>query len=198
MALILVVVAITAVYFGKRAKNERFPGFTQVLEAPGSHRLWTVPSQKIEMVLLDAGSFAMGAENGNPNEKPVTQVTITKPFWMARTAVTQRQWKSVMKTSVAEQMAKAKEKSDTLAARMANMTLALDGEGGDYPMYYVSWTEATEFCRKLSERRTSGWKIAGRLHLRPSDRSAKGIRVPSGNQWRLPRRFGHAGMVRDE
>jgi formylglycine-generating enzyme required for sulfatase activity len=44
----------------------------------------------------------------------------------------------------------------------------LDGEGDDYPMYYVSWDDAMEFCARLTEQE----RVAGRL--------------PDGYAYRLP------------
>ena len=44
----------------------------------------------------------------------------------------------------------------------------LYGEGDDYPMYWVNWGEATEFCQKLTELE----RVAGRL--------------PPGQEYRLP------------
>ena len=49
-----------------------------------------------EMVVIPRGSFEMGAGDGDENERPVHRVTFSKPFAMARTEVTQKQWKAVM------------------------------------------------------------------------------------------------------
>jgi formylglycine-generating enzyme required for sulfatase activity len=51
---------------------------------------------KLELVLIPAGSFMMGDEKGNDNEKPVHKVTITKPFYLGKYEVTQEQWEAVM------------------------------------------------------------------------------------------------------
>jgi formylglycine-generating enzyme required for sulfatase activity len=50
----------------------------------------------IEFVLIPAGSFMMGSTNGDANEKPVHQVTISQAFYMGKYEVTQAQWQSVM------------------------------------------------------------------------------------------------------
>jgi len=52
----------------------------------------------IEFVLISAGSFSMGSEDGN-DQRPVHTVTITKPFYMGKYEVTQGQWKAVMGNS---------------------------------------------------------------------------------------------------
>ena len=50
----------------------------------------------IELVSIPAGSFMMGDERGEKDEKPVHKVTITKPFYVGRFAVTQEEWQAVM------------------------------------------------------------------------------------------------------
>ncbi|MEY3021095.1 MAG: hypothetical protein RIS86_291, partial [Planctomycetota bacterium] len=55
----------------------------------------------IEMVLIPPGTYDMGCSASNlwgcdNNENPVHPVTITQPFYMSRTEVTQAQWTVVM------------------------------------------------------------------------------------------------------
>jgi serine/threonine-protein kinase len=50
----------------------------------------------IEFVLVSPGSFMMGAENGDTDEKPAHRVTISKDFYLGKYEVTQAQWQQVM------------------------------------------------------------------------------------------------------
>ncbi|MFT5407510.1 MAG: sulfatase activating formylglycine-generating enzyme [Verrucomicrobiales bacterium] len=50
----------------------------------------------LEMVLIPAGTFTMGAARGDRDEYPQHQVRITKPFYMSKYEVTQEQWVAVM------------------------------------------------------------------------------------------------------
>ena len=50
----------------------------------------------MEFVLIPAGSFLMGSNTGDTDEKPVHQVAITKPFYMGKYEVTQEQWQALM------------------------------------------------------------------------------------------------------
>ena len=50
----------------------------------------------LEMVLIPAGSFTMGAARGDRDEYPPHKVNITKPFYMAKYELTQDQWSAVM------------------------------------------------------------------------------------------------------
>lgn len=90
--------------------------------------------------LIPAGSFLMGFIGGGRFELPVHKVEITKSFYIGVCEVTQEQWKSVMGTTVEQQRNKAFK------------SLPLSGEGSKYPIYYVSWEEANEFCRTLSKK----------------------------------------------
>jgi formylglycine-generating enzyme required for sulfatase activity len=48
---------------------------------------------------IPAGTFAMGSTTGELDEQPVRQVTISAPFLMQKTEVTQAQWRQVMGTN---------------------------------------------------------------------------------------------------
>src|SRR5688572_23155897 len=51
---------------------------------------------KMDFVLIPAGTFMMGAEDSRADEKPVTKVIITRPFYFGKYEVTQEQWQAVM------------------------------------------------------------------------------------------------------
>jgi len=86
----------------------------------------TVVAQQVEPQLGSPDS-----EKGRDDDETQHQVTLTKPFYMGRTEVTQGQWKKVSRTEPwkAEQYVL---------------------EGDDNPAVYVSWDDAVEFCEKLS------------------------------------------------
>ena len=60
-------------------------------------------------------------------------------FYIGMLEVTQSQWEKVVGTNIYSQQYKVG------ASRTC-------GVGSDYPMYYVSWEEAMEFCRLLSNK----------------------------------------------
>ena len=63
-------------------------GDTMVITLPGG--------AEMEMIYVAPGSFMMGSEDGEDDEKPVRKVTLTKGFWLGKYEVTQAQWQSVM------------------------------------------------------------------------------------------------------
>ncbi len=98
----------------------------------------------MKLKLIPPGSFMMGSPDSEPSrdedEGPQHKVTLTRAFYMGLTEVTQSQWKAVMGTDVRQQRDKAHPEWD------------LHGFGPRHPMYYVSWEEAQEFCKKLSTK----------------------------------------------
>lgn len=112
---------------------------------------WDRNSLKMKFCWCPAGSFLMGSpvdERGRDekNENQV-QVELTKGFWLGMHEVTQNEWRSVMESHPWREKTGVK-------------------EGVMYPAAYVSWNEATEFCRALTIReRQSGrlpnnWEFA--------------------------------------
>jgi len=50
----------------------------------------------LDMVLIPAGSFTMGDDSGDSDERPAHRVAISKPFYLGKYEVTQEQWEAVM------------------------------------------------------------------------------------------------------
>ena len=80
----------------------------------------------MEFVLIPPGPFKMGSDRGDPDERPVHDVTISKQFYMGKYEVTQGQWQAVMGT---------------------NPSLF---PGDKRPVDQVSWDDAQAFIRKLN------------------------------------------------
>ncbi|MFA4987748.1 MAG: SUMF1/EgtB/PvdO family nonheme iron enzyme, partial [Candidatus Brocadiia bacterium] len=79
------------------------------------------------LVPIKPGAFMMGSNMGDENEKPVHRVNITRAFYMSTTKVTQSQYRAVMNECPE------------------------DYKGDDTPVVVVTWLEAVELCRKLTE-----------------------------------------------
>lgn len=95
----------------------------------------------MELAWCPPGTFTMGSDNRGNDEKPAHLVTITRGFWMARTPVTEAQWKAVMGTTLLKQMYK----------EMPSWVKPTIWRGRRYPMNYVNWEEANAFCAKAGK-----------------------------------------------
>ena len=103
------------------------------------------PGVTMELLLIRPGKFMMGSpdsEEGRAgDEGPQHEVTISQPFYMAATEVTQEQYEAVMGTNPSH------------------------FKGATNPVETVTWNDATEFCRRLSEK------------------TAKAVRLPTEAEW---------------
>ena len=93
---------------------------------------------------IPAGTFTMGgstgAWRGRQDGEHQHKVTITKPFYMQTTEVTQGQWKRLM----ASEPWKGKQYVK---------------EGANYAATYVSWNDAVAYCKKLSEKESKTYRL---------------------------------------
>ena len=89
-----------------------------------------------EMVVIPAGSFDMGSNN-DPREMPVHRVTISQPFAMGKTEVTQGLWKAIMDD---------------------NPSKYIDC-GDNCPVEQVSWKDTQEFIQKLNAKTGQQYRL---------------------------------------
>ena len=146
-------------------------------------------------VLVSAGTFNMGSNSGQENNKPVHEVTITKPFYMGKYEVTQAEYESVIGTNPSNYQ--------------GNENLSAEGEVQENrPVESVSWYDVIVYCNKrsLAEDLTPCYTI--KESVNPSDWgnvptsvnvswntvkcdfSANGYRLPTEAEWEYAARAG--------
>ena len=92
----------------------------------------------LEMVLIPAGKFVMGSpasEKGRADFETQYEVTLTKPFYMGKYAVTQEQWQSVMGNNPSRD------------------------KGHKLPVTNLSWEDCQEFIKKLNAKTDGGYRL---------------------------------------
>ncbi|MBM3327433.1 MAG: formylglycine-generating enzyme family protein [Calditrichaeota bacterium] len=85
------------------------------------------PLPEMTFVLIPGGSFLMGSNDGDSDEKPVHRVEV-KAFYIMTTEVTQRMWQAIMGDNPSY------------------------FKGDDLPVECVSWNDCQEFIKKLNQR----------------------------------------------
>jgi formylglycine-generating enzyme required for sulfatase activity len=124
-------------------------GGPEVVELPRANN-----SLDMEFVEVPAGVFTMGSPEGESggqrgDDEGAHEVEITRPYWLGAHEVTREQFARVMGFNPSWSG------SDKRRGR------------SDLPAEDVSWEEAAEFCRRLSERPEE--KEAGRSYRLPTE-----------------------------
>ncbi|MDR3228884.1 MAG: formylglycine-generating enzyme family protein [Puniceicoccales bacterium] len=105
----------------------------------------------LEMRHIPAGAFAMGSPADEPErskDETCRRVTLSKAFYLGKTAVTQGQWKMLM----------------------GNNPSSFADLGDSAPVENVSWDDAMEFCKKLTDiGRAAGGLPDGYIYTLPTE-----------------------------
>jgi formylglycine-generating enzyme required for sulfatase activity len=108
----------------------------------------------MKLLHIPKGTFTMGSpieEEGADNDEEQHQVTISKDYCLGVTEVTQGQYEKVMGTNPSHFQKRVIRKSDSSM----------------HPVERVSWEDAVEFCKKLSDLPEE--KKAGRVYRLPTE-----------------------------
>jgi formylglycine-generating enzyme required for sulfatase activity len=101
----------------------------------------------LEMVQIPGGSFMMGAlkseKDSRNNERPQHKVTVPA-FFMGKYPITQAQWKEVASLPQINRELK---------------TDPSDFKGDNRPVESVSWSDAVEFCQRLSQHTKREYRL---------------------------------------
>ena len=118
-----------------------------------------------DFVFVEGGTFQMGSNDGQNNEKPVHTVTVSS-FYMCEHEVTQEEWRAVMKSDPSY------------------------FKGDKRPVEQISWYQAIEYCnaRSSAEKLTECYRSSGGVYY--CDFSANGYRLPTEAEWEFAAKGG--------
>jgi len=116
----------------------------QSLGSPTEVSLDVANGLTMDFVLIPPGEFVMGDPDGAPDERDAARVRIEKPFYMSRHEVTNALFAALVAPG-------------HFSGHVAWRSIDWRGEGyslyaPDQPVVRVSWLEAVEFCRRLTEK----------------------------------------------
>ena len=159
--------AVSSPVFGAEGANARE---VKPVASAASSRDRVIADLGLELVWVEPGTFTMGSDLDEPlrnkAEGPRMRVTLSKGFWLGKTEVTQAQYETVAGTNPS----------------------TFKAVGPNAPVEQVSWIDATEFCRKLTERE----RAAGRLP------EGYAYTLPTEAQWEYASRAGTTGSYPGE
>lgn len=127
------------------------------------------------MALVGPGTFVMGSEEGEPDERPAHEVTLTRAIYVAVHAVTNDDY--------------------ALYCRASGLPVPRerwDGAGDD-PVMGVDWYDAVGYCNWLSELHGLAPCYTGAGTATACDFDAGGYRLPTEAEWEWAARGGPAG-----
>lgn len=156
----------------KKKEPEAPKADATVAKVEGVGEAFTVGGVEFLMVLVEHGSFVMGAHKKQTQpyiqERPAHEVTLTKDFYIGETEVTQELWKEVMGNNP-----------------------SYDSGNKQFPVEQITWDDAQEFCRQLSARTgrnfrlptTAEWEFAARGGNASKDYIYSGSDVATDVAW---------------
>ena len=127
------------------------------------------PPDPENMVLIPGGTFQMGSNDGDSDEKPPHSVTLGS-FYMGKYEVTLRQFKEFIDASGyktdAEKDGGSYVWNGSSWDKKAGVYWKHDAEGNlrpsaeyNHPVIHVSWNDATEYCKWLSQKRGKSYRL---------------------------------------
>jgi len=99
----------------------------------------------IELVRVPSGQFVMGSADGCADERPLTKVSIEKSFWIGRFEITNEQYSQF---DVSHDSRYEHKGSWSFSERHLGWPLNRPKQ----PVVRVSWADAMDFCKWLSEK----------------------------------------------
>jgi len=138
------------------------------------------------MVFVESGTFQMGSENGNIDEKPIHEVTLSD-FFIGKFQVTQKEYSEIMGVNPSYFKDEIIIKGGFLGFGKEIEEL----DKLDSPVENVTWYDAVEFCNKKSEKEGLEKCYSGSGETIKCDFTKNGYRLPTEAEWEYAARGGN-------
>lgn len=153
---------VAAQLSGNQASPRSEPSQTKVPARAGSNEL-------PEMVFIKGGTFQMGSNDGEADEKPVHTVTVND-FWMGKYEVTVAQFEKFITETGYQTDADKGDGSyfwtGSTWEKRAGVNWRCDAQGSvrrsgelNHPVIHVSWNDAAEYCLWLSRKTGKSYRL---------------------------------------
>lgn len=145
-----------------------------------------------KMILIPPGEFLMGAPDtdtdATPQEKPQHRVTLTKPFAISATEVTNGQFRQFIEATKyvtqAESDGQGAFEINPKVRRPANIWNSSEitkRSGDEHPVRCVSWEDARKFCEWLSQAEGRVYRLPTEAEWEFACRAGTATRYSFGN-----------------
>ena len=144
---------------------------------------------KMEFVLVPAGEFSMGTDDGEPADKPAHKVRISQPYYVGKYHVTVSQFRAFADATgyqtVAEKSGGAAAVKDGKWQGVPGTTWRTPGykQEDNYPVVVVTWDDAQEFCKWATTVARRPVQLPTEAEWEYAARGPRSSRYPWGDKW---------------
>lgn len=170
--------------------RERYEAIEKVLAPAPTLTLNLGGGVNMEMVLVKAGEFNMGSNDGPGDEKPVHKVRISKPYYIGKFHLTVAQFRASADAT----------KYQTEAEKGGNKGLTFKGgkwqevsdvnwrspafkQEHNHPVILVTWHDAQDFCKWASKATGRTVRLPTEAEWEYAARGPQSPKYPWGDKW---------------
>jgi formylglycine-generating enzyme required for sulfatase activity len=169
--------------------KERYEAIEPVSGAPKELMLDLGGDVKMELVLVKAGEFDMGSNDGEENEKPVHKVKISQPYYIGKYDVTVAQFRAFVDAAkfqtIAEKQNKGWTVKDGTWQEVSGVNWRNPGfkQEDNHPVVVMTWGDAREFCKWATKATGRTVRLPTEAEWEYAARGPKSLKYPWGDKW---------------
>ncbi|MGD0092842.1 MAG: DUF2950 family protein, partial [Planctomycetota bacterium] len=143
----------------------------------------------VALVLVPAGEFMMGSEDGAEEEKPIHNVKFSQPFYIGKYDVTVAQFRSFAEATQyltdAEKSGQGYGLKDGKSQPIRGVNWRSPGfkQDDNHPVCAISWQDAQDFCKWAAKQAGRPVRLPTEAEWEYAARGPKSLNYPWGNNW---------------